>query len=172
MDNLNSFGIINGSCDNFSPEQFNNKFSSHGKKLFIMNFNIRSFNANFDQFSVFLNELTRLPDVIILTETWNSDYKNAEIFGFKSFHCNRSSDRRGGGVSIFVNSQFKAISTTISMGSKPEIEYIHVKLTFNNTSCKPLDLIAIYHPPNSTLLQSFFDHLDVIMDSLETNIDG
>ena len=93
MDDHDSFGILNGSCDKFTPEQFNNKFSSHGKKLFIMNFNIRSFNANFDQFSVFLNELSRLPDLIILTETWNSDYKNAEIFGFKSFHCNRPSDR-------------------------------------------------------------------------------
>ena len=70
---------------------------------------------------------------------------------------------------IGSDSQFKAKSTTISMESKPEIEYIHVKLTFNNTACKPLDVIGIYHPPNSTLLQSFFDHLEIIMDSLDTN---
>ena len=101
MNDYNSFGIVNGNCNGFSPEQFNNKFSSSTRKLFVLNFNIRSFNSNFDDFSDFIDDLYRRPDLIILTETWNNDDKTSEISGFRSYHCNRPSDTRGGGVSIF-----------------------------------------------------------------------
>ena len=89
MDQFESFGISSGTCSAFSPEQFNQQFSSSNKKLFIMNFNIRSFNANIGEFSLFLDELCRIPDIIILTETWNSDDLSAEIDKYKSYHCNR-----------------------------------------------------------------------------------
>ena len=164
MDDYSSFGIIDGSCVGFSPEQFNNKFSSsnNNRKLFVLNFNIRSF-TNYDELSVLLNELCRFPDVIILTETWNSDDKSAEIHGYKSFHCNRAANKRGGGVSIFINNQIKAKSVKIANESKPDIEYMHVKLTFSISTLKPLDLIALYRPPNSLLLQQFFESVDIYL---------
>ena len=90
MDDYASFGILSGTCTGLWPNQFNLRYSMSKDKLFTINFNIRSFNSNFDQFAVFLDELERAPDLIILTETWNSDDKNAEINGFISFHCNRS----------------------------------------------------------------------------------
>ena len=169
MDDFDSFGVLSGLCSEFSFEQFNNKFSSQNKKLFVMNFNIRSFSANFDQFSVFLDELVRLPDLITITETWNSADKDAEIYGYDAFHCNRPSNKRGGGVSIYVNKQLKAKSVEISKESTPELEYLHVKLVFNAPNLKPLNVIAIYRPPNSTLLQAFFDRIDSILDSLDCN---
>ena len=122
MDNHASFGILNGSCLDYSLVQFNSRFSQLNRKLFIMNFNIRSFNSNIDEFSVFLSKLFRLPDFIILTETWNSDDRSADIPGFQSHHCNRPSDKRGGGVSIFINAEFNVKSSHISMGNLPEIE--------------------------------------------------
>ena len=97
MDHFESFGISSGTCSAFSPEQFNQQFSSSNRKLFIMNFNIRSFNANIGEFSLFLDELVRIPDVIILTETWNSDDLSADIDNYRSYHCNRPNNRRGGG---------------------------------------------------------------------------
>ena len=42
-------------------------------------------------------------------------------------------------------------------------------MTFNNPSLSPVDIIAIYHPPNPTLNNSFFDHIDSILDSLATS---
>ena len=169
MNDLDSFGIISGSCEGFSPEQFNNKFGSfNNRKLFVLNFNIRSFN-NYEQLSVLLDELCRTPDVLIITETWNSDDKSAEIHGYKSFHCNRAANKRGGGVSIFISNQLKAKSVRIANESKPEIEFIHVKLTFNISTLKPLDLIAIYRPPNSLFLQQFFENVDGLLDSLDCN---
>ena len=140
MDHFDSFGISSGTCSAFSPEQFNQQFSSSNRKLFIMNFNIRSFNANIGEFSLFLDELVRIPDIIILTETWNSDDLSAEIDKYRSYHCNRPNNRRGGGVSIYVNNSLKAKSARISMANLPEIEYIHVKLTLNLSS---IDIIAV-----------------------------
>ena len=97
MEDHESFGIRSGTCSAFSPEQFNQQFTFSNRKLFIINFNIRSFNSNIENFAFLVDELVRRPDVIILTETWNSDDKSAEIDGYRSFHCNRSIDKRGGG---------------------------------------------------------------------------
>ena len=115
---------------------------------------------------IFLDELIRLPDVIILTETWITGENFAEIDGYTGFHCNRQLERRGGGVSIFVKSDLKAKFVKVSMMNIPEIEYLHVKITFNNPSLTPVDIIAVYHPPNPAMNNSFFDHIDSILDSL------
>ena len=165
MDDYSSFGILSGSCTGFSPEQFNNKFSGISRKLFVLNFNIRSCNSNLDLFLEFLDSLACLPELIILTETW----KPAEIDAFHGFHCNRPDDKRGGGLSIYVRKQLKAKATKISLKSLPELEYLHVKLTFDNNSLKPLDIVGIYHPPNPTLFPSFIESIDILLDSLDNN---
>ena len=103
---------MNGNCNQFSPEQFNHEFSSSNRKLFIINLNIQSYYAHIDEFTAFIDELYRFPDVIILTETWKSNDRTAEIEGYKSYHCNRST-RRGGGVSVFINQGLKANSAKI-----------------------------------------------------------
>ena len=41
--------------------------------------------------------------MLILTETWFSDYNTVDIEGFIAYHCFRT-DRGGGGVSIYVRS--------------------------------------------------------------------
>ena len=50
MDNYESFEILSGTCDNSSLEQFNEKFSASNSKLFVINFNIQSFNSKIDEF--------------------------------------------------------------------------------------------------------------------------
>ena len=114
MNDYESFGILSGTCTGSSIEQFNHNFSLSSRKLFILNFNIQSFNAKVDEFLYFLDELIRSPDVIILTETWATDDSLAEIEGYAGFHCNRKIDRRGGGVSIFVKRELKANFVKIS----------------------------------------------------------
>ena len=167
MDNHESFGIHNGACSAFSPDQFNQQFNVSNRKLFIINFNIRSFNSNIGDFSFFLDELVRKPDFIILTETWSSEDKSAEIEGYRSFHCNRPNDRIGGGVAIFVKNDLQAKSVKISMENLPEIEYIHVKVSFANSS--PLNIIGLYRPPNPGMLNLFLEYLDNLIDSIGQN---
>ena len=132
MDDYESFGITSGACTDSSIEQFNENFSSSNSKLFLINFNIQSFNSKIDEFLLFLDELIRFPDIIILTETWLTGENFAEIEGYTGFHCNRQEERRGGGVSVFVKNDLKAKFVKVSMESIPEIEHLHIKLTFNS----------------------------------------
>ena len=107
MNEYENFGIISGTCTDSSLEQFNQKFCASNNKLFIINFNIQSFNSKISEFLSFLDELVRFPDVIILTEMWTTGENFAEIEGYTGFHCNRQIERRGGGVSVFVKNDLK-----------------------------------------------------------------
>ena len=81
-----SNGIINESnfCQAYSLKAFNASFNLK-INLFIINFNIRSSNANSDEFIVFIDKLIIKPDLIILTETWFSDGFSGSIDSFRGF---------------------------------------------------------------------------------------
>lgn len=100
--NHSNFYNIDGSCELYSIENFNNEFKNKNG-LLILNFNIRSFNSNFDEFSEFLTNLNIRPDILVLTETWFNENQVGDIDGFQGYHCTRSTGCRGGGVSIFIN---------------------------------------------------------------------
>ena len=51
-----------------SIDSFNDIFNASKPGLFVINYNIISYNKNFDTFTPFLRSLNRIPDVIILTE--------------------------------------------------------------------------------------------------------
>ena len=64
----------------------------------ILNYNIRSFNANFDSFLPIVEQAK--PYVLILTETWFTENYHPSILNFNAFHSIRPN--RSGGVSIFI----------------------------------------------------------------------
>ena len=100
---LNFFDQIDSSsnpCNYFSIDQFNSSMKSHEKYLKIVCFNVRSFNANFDQFLEIFED-DSYPDVSILCETWFNPSFKCDIDSYKSYHTVRPSGR-GGGVSIYV----------------------------------------------------------------------
>ena len=162
MEIFSNFGLNNGTCNAYSSDSFNKTFNHHNK-LFVLNFNIRSFNSNFDDFSAFLCELSFLPDIVILTETWFSDTNCGNIPGFEGVHCVRDENRRGGGVSIFFKSAIQAKISIVCNVSRPEIEYLHIKLCF---SYNAIDLLAVYRPPNPQMLDAFFSNIDEILESI------
>ena len=51
-------------CDELNDAVF------HNNELLIFTHNIRSFNRNFDNFSLLLDNIKSNVDVIVLTETW------------------------------------------------------------------------------------------------------
>ena len=74
---------------------------------YLLNYNIRSFSKNIDEFLILLSVMRRKPSIIILTETWitKNILEICNIDGYKPFHTIRSS-RRSGGVSVFVEEGF------------------------------------------------------------------
>ena len=177
----NYFDISSNTCQFYDFNEFNNQFC-HESNLFIMNFNIRSFNSNYDDFSVFLNDLKFMPDIIILTETWFLDDTCVDIEGFHGYHSSRSSEfsGHGGGVSVYVKKSLTVKHFIEFSESLPEMELMHVKLIYENS--KYINILAIYRPPNSMLVNKFIDKLDSILDKIsvrskiviagDLNIDG
>ena len=83
------------------------KFPSESIKMnggfSVMNFNIRSFFKNCDEFMSILKNPDLNIDVITLSETWLHDdtYQLCTIPGYQGFHSYRQ-NKEGGGVSVFV----------------------------------------------------------------------
>ena len=86
----------------FTINDYNNiKFDP--KTFFsLLNYNIRSFNANNESFFTFVHSLNYSFDCIVLTESWNNTQviNNCLIPNYLGFHTYRQNSR-GGGVSIF-----------------------------------------------------------------------
>lgn len=85
----------------YTVDRFN-LLTDDSSALTLLNFNIRSFNANGDSFLSMLGTLKDDPDIIVLTETWLDDKSKSfcNLLGYHSFHTVRGTGR-GGGVSIF-----------------------------------------------------------------------
>ena len=173
MLDLKNFGNVNGSCENYTTQNFNSNFNPNNsfnqEKILILNFNIRSFNSNIDQFSVFLEEMSIKPHVIILTEVWFSEKNKGNLTGYSGFHCYRPS-RSGGGVSVFILDSLQTKNILCSTNSSPEIETLHLSLLFNgNHLNSSIDIVAVYRPPEPSLINDFIEKLDVLINSFNAN---
>ena len=156
MDDFPSFGISDGSCCGFDVEMFNNTFTC-AKNLFILNFNIRSFNSNIDEFYLFINELNLKPDIVVLTETWFAEQSTANLEGYYGYHCTRLQGHLGGGVSIYIK---KAINPKViiqDVCSLPEIEFLRLNVVLNNK--KTLILLQYIDHQLVVSLRAFYQKL-------------
>ena len=79
-----------------------NLLTDDSSALTVLNFNIRSFNANGNSPLSMLRTMRDDPDVMVLTETWlDKDSKSfCSIPGYYLTHTVRDTGR-GGGVSVF-----------------------------------------------------------------------
>ena len=96
--------IVKDFGNRYYTEQEYRKCCLNGN-LSIFHQNVRSFCQNFDQLSVFLRELGKPIDIIVLTETWFSDVSCSDILGYTAYHTYRVS-RAGGEVSIYVKDDY------------------------------------------------------------------
>ena len=69
-------------CSYVSILDFNSRVDCN--QFLVFQQNIRSFNKNYDEFSVFLNNLATDIDVIVFTETWFTDSFNCDIHSEKN----------------------------------------------------------------------------------------
>ena len=95
------------SCKYYSLENFNKTEVNPFFNLSLFNCNIRSFNSNGPSYAALFESLSIKPNFIVLTETWNSadTYSMCNFHGYTSVHTYREC-ARGGGVSVFYDSEF------------------------------------------------------------------
>ena len=147
----------------FTIDSFNSKFISNSGSFSLINFNIRSYNRNFDCFHSVLNSLFELPDAFCLCETWfSSDSVLPEVYEkYKIFHTIRFSGR-GGGVSIYVDKKYFPLKVQEFCLCNEFFESCCVML--NLSSNFNIFLISIYRPPNSSVSE-FISVLNGILNS-------
>ena len=102
----------------------------------VLNYNIRSFNSNSSCFDLFLKSLDIQPQIIVLSETWNtpSNVTLCSIPNYNSFHSyrtSRSSSSRGGGVSVFCEDSFSSDLVQSCSFVSNSLESCAVKIQFD-----------------------------------------
>lgn len=140
--------VGDSNCNIFNIDTFNSEYSDLND-LLIMSFNVRSFHANGDEFVSFLNNLVKIPDIIVLTETWFSDTYCDGFDDYCAFHVCRT-NRRGGGVSIFVRNRYKV--ELIDKLCNNIYEYCDIKIYVNNVI---INIMGVYRPPSDVNIQEF-----------------
>ena len=136
--------------------------------LSIFHQNVISFCQNFDQLSVFLRELGKPIDIIVLTETWFSDVSCSDILGYTAYHTYRVS-RAGGGVSIcdkdeLISHYIQEKYFVSEVCEACVVEVIPEVANMNQT----LIICGIYRPPNSHLPE-FMEFVDNSVGEYSSN---
>jgi len=136
-------------CDYNDVHELNSQLESHN--ICVIHVNIRSFNANFDEFSIMLSELIYPPAVIVLTETWFTPNFQADIGGYESFHVYRNG--RGGGVSVYVDGKYSSrrVDSLCVVSDVMEVcsVVVSIRADFKIKIC------GVYRPPNRNNIINF-----------------
>ena len=130
--------------------------------LFLLNFNIRSFLANLNEFEAFLDSLSGHPDILVISETWiTSENKHlCNIEGFNSFHTIRK-ERRGGGIAIYVSNRYIAEKVDCVSVCGDDFEICCVNFEFFD---KSFVILGIYRPPSGNI-ENFISELENVINS-------
>ena len=116
----------------------------------------KSIKKNFENFKMFLNSINFTFSIICFSETWLDETNSTEnslyeLPNYMSKHQVRS-DRRGGGVSIYVHKMFDfKVRSDLSINNKV-IELISVEISSNK---KRNTLVNILYPSTNGEIEPF-----------------
>jgi len=111
--------------------------------------NIRGINSKFEELLSLLKNFTKLPDCVVLVETWLRPEIAAyfTINGYTAHHLFRT-DKRGGGISVYVSTEFSQIRFSSTDIIDKDLELLKIELRID---CTPYNLFSIYRPPNGDI---------------------
>ena len=132
----------------------------------IFNQNIRSFNANLDDFLLLFDE-NSFPDCFIFSETWHDGYEPILIPNYTGFHTVRQL-RRSGGISVFVKNSFNSELINELSYVNESIETCIVKIS-NENSC--IFICAVYRPHSGTIENFTLSLENILENQLLNNTD-
>ena len=139
--------------------EYNAHNMHQNSSLIFYNFNIRSYNANSDLLLSTFQNTSKLPKILVLTETW-FNVIGEELEGFHGYRTIRTSNR-GGGVSIYVNRDMSSkLIQNLSLCNST-IEVCTVQIIGNGFN---IFVLGIYRP-HSDSVENFSDCLGNILES-------
>ena len=139
--------------------------------LFLIHFNVRGLQKNFDKLTNYILQMKKLPDIIAITETKlakNQIVVNIDIDGYNFTHSDSSS--RAGGVGLYIKD-----SLTFTLKEELDLNinlveniWIQIK-TFDNK--KPITIRVVYPHPLyiAEQLESFSKAMEELFSKLSSN---
>jgi exonuclease III len=131
----------------------------------ILNYNIRSLRNKHEELSIHLGDLfgkTCQLDlrILCLTETWLPDSEYIPLDSFRLVSAFGRSQRRGGGVSIYVGEDVPAEKIEITNPHEMDFEVTAASIGGNNS----LLVICVYRPPRGDI-NTFLSEIEKLLDS-------
>ena len=132
------FNTVTECCNSlyYNEESFNDRCTSLGNpkhNISVIHLNIRSVHKNLNNFECYLRNFSHQFKVIGLSETWNNEFNvdMCEIKCYNSEHLYRS-NRKGGGVSVFIINCLKyTVRSDLSVINNI-IEILFIEIKRNN----------------------------------------
>ena len=153
--------IVNTECKYHTEDSFLKQNDINKAQFSMLHLNIRSMHKNINQFNINMQMFQHKFDIIGFSETWLKPHKidEYEMQSYVSYHTCRELNARGGGVSLYINSQFIHEERKDLKMISPVIEsvFIEIEKTSINTD-KNCIVGVVYRPPNSNM-QAFMESL-------------
>lgn len=151
-------------CAYYDIRDIGSKVNGSGN-LIVFHHNIRSFNKNFDNLTLLIDQIKLNIDVLVLTETWFVDGLCWELQGYVGHHVVRA-DRGGGGVSVFIRSDLQCTLNTnlTSICDSYEICAVEVIPDADNR-VNNLTILGTYRPPTGSIIL-FTEHLETVFTTM------
>lgn len=137
--------------------------NENNNNLTILNYNIRSFYRNFDEFQCVFGDIQSCFHVIVFTETWFSTTSPPYLIeGYTGHHAIR--DGRGGGVSVYCKKNLISYKIDRLCSVNNVIEICVVEVT--NAGDDLVIIVSVYKPVNSNITE-FCEALGSVLDDGE-----
>ncbi len=148
------------------PELSSLHYSS--SDLSVLHTNIRSLSCHHEELIALCNQLTFHPDVIGVSEIWDSDNHpittNVDIPGYTLYKTSSSS--QNGGVGLYIKSSLTAIHRNDLNISNSDFETVWVEI--DNKKSKNMLFCCVYRHP-STDIETLTDHFENIFAKISLN---
>jgi hypothetical protein len=160
-------------CDYYLADDFNKmtleqNLTSSGI-LSLMHLNIRSLPKHEREMKAFLSGLNINFRVIGITETWLSD-TNCDLYNINGYeHFKEIRDnRRGGGVSIFVDQELDACCRQDICISESYLESVFIEVSKENCGLSKDCIIGVLYRPPNTDVNHFTEKMNELLIALKT----
>ena len=165
--NLSSLVTGSSSFENVTLQAFNNMLNSKQQHLShgisVVHLNIRSLNANLEEFQALVNSFSHPVDAIILTEIWTTNisfFKN--ILPSYDFFVNLPNNTKVGGVGAFIRRELKAdirLDLKLDFNAPNICENIWLEVCKNNSK---FIIAGLYRHPQK--------NINILLDKLQNNL--
>ena len=147
------------SIDDFNCKVLNSNF-------IVSQMNCRSLQKNFQKIKVFLGNLQKKPDILILSENWikNSFINHYQLDGYNLQLLPRK-NKRGGGVGAYFSANLNYTTRHDLMAKYNSVNYENMIFEITDNLFGSMIFFSIYRPP-STSITDFNHELLTMLDEI------